>query len=161
MDPALAPWVLVSELHWMSSKLLERRLRDLGVSVTQSRVLSILHYAAIPIAPSAIEALLFQESESAQGVIRRAASRGWVERLAFRSRHRRCALQLTEAGNKLAERAIQISRELYDELFAAALSETERHDVESALRKVRAVAFALPETDVKLRRAQQFSIWTD
>ena len=32
MDPAMMPWVLVSELYWMSYKLQERRFYHLGVS---------------------------------------------------------------------------------------------------------------------------------
>ena len=34
MDPALMPWALVSELYWMSYKLLERRMYHLGVSAS-------------------------------------------------------------------------------------------------------------------------------
>jgi hypothetical protein len=56
---------------------------------------------------------------------------------------------------------VQIMRELYDELFAAALGAVERRQVEAGLRKVRALGFNLPETDFKLRRAQQYPIWKD
>jgi hypothetical protein len=56
---------------------------------------------------------------------------------------------------------VQIMRDLYEELFAAGLSATERRQVEAGLRKVRAIGFKLPETDFKLRRAQQFPIWKD
>lgn len=65
MDPALMPWVLVSELYWMSYKwmsykLLERRLYHLGVSASQSRALVVLYYSAEPVKPSRIAALVFR-----------------------------------------------------------------------------------------------------
>jgi len=42
MDPALMPWVLVSEVYWVSWKLLERRLYHLGISASQARLLAVL-----------------------------------------------------------------------------------------------------------------------
>ena len=56
---------------------------------------------------------------------------------------------------------IEISDALYDELFGAALGAVEKRQIEVALRKVRALGFKLPETDFKLRRAQQYPIWKD
>jgi DNA-binding MarR family transcriptional regulator len=161
MDPTLMPWALVSELHWMSYKLLERRLYHLAVSASQSRVLAVLHYAAEPIKPSVIATLLFQETQSITGILHRIESKGWVRRLPDPDDRRAVGLQLTDAGRKLTAEIIQIMQELYDELFAAAMSATERRQVEAGLRKVRAVGFKLPETDFKLRRAQQFPIWKD
>jgi DNA-binding MarR family transcriptional regulator len=161
MDPTLTPWVLVSELYWMSNKLLERRLYHLGVSAAQSRVLVALHYSTEPIKPSLIATLLFQEMQSITGILNRVESRGWVVRTPDPNDHRAVGLQITDAGRKLTSEIVQIMRELYDELFAAALSATERRQVEAGLRKVRALGFKLPETDFKLRRAQQFPIWKD
>jgi DNA-binding MarR family transcriptional regulator len=80
MDPALMPWALVSELYWMSYKLLERRLYHLGVSASQSRVLAVLYYAAGPMKPSLVATLLFQETQSITGILHRVDSRGWVVR---------------------------------------------------------------------------------
>lgn len=74
---------------------------------------------------------------------------------------RALGLELTIAGRKVTAEIIQIMRELYDELFGAALGATERRQLEAALRNVRARGFKLPETDFKLRRAQQYPIWTD
>ena len=161
MDPALMPWVLVSELYWMSYKLLERRLYDLGVSASQARVLAVLHYAPEPIKPSLIATLLFQETQSITGILQRIESRGWVVRTPDPNDRRAVGLQLTDAGRKLTSEIVQIMRGLYDELFGAALGAAERRQVESGLRKVLALAFKLPETDFKLRRAQQFPIWKD
>ncbi len=161
MDPALMPWVLVSELYWMSYKLLDRRLYHLGVSASQSRVLAVLYYAAAPIKPSLVATLLFQETQSITGILHRIESRGWVARKPDPDDHRAVGLHLTDAGRKLAAEIVQISRELYDELFAAGLSAAEQRQVEAGLRKVRALGFKLPETDFKLRRAQQFPIWKD
>jgi hypothetical protein len=56
---------------------------------------------------------------------------------------------------------VDISDSLYDDMFGNVLSAAERRQVESALKKVRALGFKLPETDFKLRRAQQYGIWKD
>ena len=161
MDPALMPWALVSELYWMSYKLLERRMYLLGLGASQARVLTVLYYAAEPMKPSAIATLLFQETQSITGIVHRVEERGWVQRLADPNDRRAVGLQLTDAGRKLTAEIVQIMGDLYDELFAAGLSDAERRQVEAGLRKVRALAFKLPETDFKLRRAQQFPIWKD
>jgi DNA-binding MarR family transcriptional regulator len=161
MDPSLMPWALISELYWMSYKLLERRLYELGVSASQARVLSVLHHAEGPIKPSAVAILLFQETQSITGIIHRIEERGWVVSTPDPNDRRAIGLQLSDAGRELTEQIVRISRELFDELFAAALSATERRQLEAALKKIRALSFKLPETDFKLRRAQQYPIWKD
>jgi DNA-binding MarR family transcriptional regulator len=161
MDPALMPWALVSEIYWMSWKLLERRFYHLGVSASQARVLSVLHYADAPIKPSAIATLLFQETQSITGILHRLESRDWVRRLPDPNDRRAVGLELTATGRELTKEIVEISQELYDELFGAALGVTESRQVATMLRKVRAVGFKLPETDFKLRRAQQYPIWKD
>ena len=161
MDPAFMPWALVSELYWMSYKLLERRLYHLGVSASQARALVVLHSSGEPIKPSLVATLLFQETQSITGIITRIESRGWVVRKPDPDDRRAIGLQLTDAGRKLTEEIVKIMRELYEELFAAGLSSAEQRQVESGLRKIRALGFKMPETDFKLRRAQQFPIWKD
>ncbi len=161
MDPALASWVLVSEIYWMSQKLLERRLYHLGVSGSQARVIAVLYYAPDPIKPSVVATLLFQETQSITGILHRIESRGWVRRMPDPDDRRAVGLELTDEGRKLALEIIQITGELYDELFAAAMPAAERRQVEASLRKIRALGFKLPETDFRLRRAQQYPVWKD
>ena len=45
----MMPWVLITEIYWMSYKLLERRFYHLGVSASQARVLAVLHFSGGPI----------------------------------------------------------------------------------------------------------------
>ena len=161
MDPALMPWVLISQTYWMSYKLLERRFYELGVSAPQARVMAVLHYAEEPVKPSALAIVLFQETQSITGILHRIESRGWVTRRPDPNDRRAVGLMLTPAGRKVTERIVSISRELYNDLFAAALGTVERRQLEAALRKVRARGFVLPETDFKLRKAQQIPIWRD
>ena len=161
MNPNLHPWVLVSEIYWMSYKLLERRFYDLRVSASQARVMLVLYSAPEPIKPSLIATLLFQETQSITGILQRIESKGWVRRFPDKNDRRAVGLELTPDGRKLAEKLDAISQRLYDELFDSALSAAEAKQVATALRKVRSVGFKLPETDFKLRRAQQFSIWKD
>ena len=157
----MMPWVLVTEVYWMSYKLLERRFYHLGVSASQARVLGVLHFAGAPIKPSLVATLLFQETQSITGILHRIEDRGWVRRLPDPSDRRAVGLELTDKGTELTKEIVEISEGLYDELFASVLTATEKRQVEVALRKVRALGFKLPETDFKLRRAQQYSFWSD
>ena len=161
MDPALASWVLVSEIYWMSQKLLERRLYHLGVSGSQARVIAVLYYAPEPIKPSVVATLLFQETQSITGILHRIESRGWVRRLPDPNDRRAVGLELTDKGREITQQIVQISQELYDDMFGSVLTAAEKKSVETTLRKVRALGFKLPETDFKLRRAQQYPIWKD
>lgn len=157
----MMPWVLVTEIYWMSYKLLERRFYHLGVSSSQARVLAVLHFAKEPIKPSLVATLLFQETQSITGILHRIESRGWVRRLPDPNDRRAVGLELTEKGREITQEIVDISDSLYDDMFGNVLSAAERRQVESALKKVRALGFKLPETDFKLRRAQQYGIWKD
>lgn len=161
MSSGLMPWVLVSEIYWMSYKLLERRFYQLKVSASQARVLAVLYYAPAPLKPSVVATLLFQETQSITGILQRIEARGWVARTPDPNDRRAVGLELTEKGHETTREIVKISSELYDELFSAALSSTERKQLEAALKKVRALGFKLPETDFKLRRAQRYPIWKD
>jgi DNA-binding MarR family transcriptional regulator len=161
MHPALMPWVLVSEIYWMSYKLLERRFYHLGVSASQARVMAILHFAKEPMKPSLVATLLFQETQSITGILHRIETRGWVHRSPDPNDRRAVGLELTQKGHEITAEIVKISEGLYDELFGSALSAAEIRQVESILKKVRTVGFKLPETDFKLRRAQQYPIWKD
>jgi MarR family multiple antibiotic resistance transcriptional regulator len=158
---AMMPWVLITEIYWMSYKLLERRFYHLGVSASQARVLAVLHFAKEPIKPSLVATLLFQETQSITGILHRIESRGWVTRLPDPNDRRAVGLQLTEEGRKITEEIIKISKELYNDMFGSVLNATEKRQIESALKKVRALGFKMPETDFKLRRAQQYPVWKD
>ena len=157
----MMPWVLVTEIYWMSYKLLARRFYHLGVSSSQARVLAVLHFAKEPIKPSLVATLLFQETQSITGILHRIESRGWVRRLPDPNDRRAVGLELTEKGREITQEIVDISDSLYDDMFGNVLSAAERRQVESALKKVRALGFKLPETDFKLRRAQQYGIWKD
>jgi MarR family multiple antibiotic resistance transcriptional regulator len=157
----MMPWVLVTEVYWMSNKLLERRFYHLGVSASQARVLMVLHYAKGPIMPSLVATLLFQETQSITGILHRVESRGWVERLPDPDDRRAVGLVLTPEGCEVTSEIVQIARDLYTDMFASVLTAAEKRQVETALKKVRALAFKMPETDFKLRRAQQYAIWRE
>jgi len=161
MHPALMPWVLISEIYWMSYKLLERRFYHLGVSASQARVLAVLHFAKEPMKPSLVATLLFQETQSITGILHRIETRGWVRRSPDPNDRRAVGLELTDKGHEITAEIVKISQELYDELFGSALTAAEIRQVETMLKKVRTIGFRLPETDFKLRRAQQYPIWKD
>jgi len=158
---ALAPWLLVTEIYWMSYKLLERRFYHLGVSASQARVLAVLYFTNAPIKPSLVATLLFQETQSITGILHRIESRGWVRRLPDPNDRRAVGLQLTDEGREITAEIVKISEELYRDMFGSVLTASEKRQVETILKKVRAVGFKLPETDFKLRRAQQYAIWKD
>ncbi len=158
----MMPWVLVTEIYWMSYKLLERRFYHMGVSASQARVLAVLHFSGGPIKPSLVATLLFQETQSITGILHRIESRGWVRRLPDPNDRRAVGLELTDEGRKVTEEIIKISEELYEDMFGnKVITAAEKRQVEVVLKKVRALGFKLPETDFKLRRAQQYGIWKD
>ncbi len=161
MQQKLMPWVLVTQLYWMSYKLLERRFYHLGISASQARVLAVLHFSKDPIKPSLVATLLFQETQSITGILHRIESRGWVERLPDPNDRRAVGLKLTEKGKEITAEIVEISEQLYDDLFSSVISASEKRQIETTLKKVRANGFKLPETDFKLRRAQQYPYWKD
>jgi DNA-binding MarR family transcriptional regulator len=141
---------------------LERRFYHLGVSASQARVLAVLHFSNGPIKPSLVATLLFQETQSITGILHRIESRGWVRRLPDPNDRRAVGLELTDKGREITEEIVKISEELYDDMFGnKVLTSSEKRQVEVILKKVRALGFKLPETDFKLRRAQQYPIWKD
>jgi DNA-binding MarR family transcriptional regulator len=145
----------------MSYKLLERRFYHLGVSASQARVLAVLHFAEGPIKPSLVATLLFQETQSITGILHRIESRGWVRRLPDPNDRRAVGLELTDQGREITAEIVRISEELYQDMFGAVLTAADKRTIETILKKVRSVGFKLPETDFKLRRAQQYGIWRD
>lgn len=161
MYQRILPWALITEIYWMSYKLLERRFYHLGVSASQARVLAVLHYSSGPIKPSLVATLLFQETQSITGILHRIESRGWVRRLPDPNDRRAVGLELTDKGREVTNEIVKISNELYDDMFGSVLTATEKKTVEGILKKVRTNGFKLPETDFKLRRAQQYTIWKD
>jgi DNA-binding MarR family transcriptional regulator len=161
MDPKLRAWALVSELYWMSYKLLERQLYYLDVSVSQARVIALLYFAEGSMQPSQIAMLLFQETQSITGILSRIEEHDWVRRSPHPDDRRAINLELTPEGRRVAAQVVAISEDLYAELFAPAMTVAERRALETALRKVRSASFKLPETDFKLRRARQHPLWSD
>ena len=93
--------MLITEIYWMSYKLLERRFYHLGVSASQARVLAVLHFATEPIKPSLVATLLFQETQSITGILHRIETRGWVRRLPDPHDRRAVGLELTEPGREI------------------------------------------------------------
>lgn len=161
LQQRMMPWILITEIYWMSYKLLERRFYHLGVSASQARVLAVLHFAKAPIKPSLVATLLFQETQSITGILHRIESRGWVRRLPDPNDRRAVGLELTEKGREITDEIVKISEELYDDMFGVVLSATDKRQIETVLKKVRALGFKLPETDFKLRRAQQYGLWKE
>jgi DNA-binding MarR family transcriptional regulator len=153
--------VLITEIYWMSYKLLERRFYHLGVSASQARVLAVLHFSDKPVKPSLVATLLFQETQSITGILHRIESRGWVRRLPDPNDRRAVGLELTDKGREITAEIVRISEELYDDMFGPTLTAADKRALETILKKIRTAGFKLPETDFKLRRAQRYNLWKD
>ncbi len=161
MDPALAPWVQLSQVYWMSFRVLDRRLLPCNVTASQARVLMVLHWSARPLKLTEISALLFQEAQTATAMVHRLETRGLIIRDADPSDQRALRLRLSTAGRELAVAISGIARTLYEELFLTSIRDDEAEQLVTALRKVRDRAFTLPETDFRLRAARRYSIWRE
>jgi DNA-binding MarR family transcriptional regulator len=154
----LLPWTLITELYWLSYKLLERRLFPTGVSVSQARVLGLLYFSNKPVKPSRLATLLFQETQSITGILHRIETKGWVRRLPDPEDRRAVGLELTDKGRELAKKVVAMSEDLYGQVFGP-LNVRERESLERILRKLRSHGLTLPETDAKLRRAGYYDLW--
>src|SRR5438067_760180 len=117
----LMPWVLITEIYWMSYKLLERRFYHLGVSASQARVLAVLHFATEPIKPSLVATLLFQETQTITGILPRIETRGWVRRLPDPPHRRSASLDPAGPGGYIATQIAGIGERLGCGLFASVL----------------------------------------
>ena len=118
---------------------------------------------AVPgaVVQSLVATLLFQETQSITGILHRIESRGWVRRLPDPNDRRAVGLELTDDGRAITGEIMRISDELYGEMFGNVLTANDKKTIEAILKKVRSVGFKMPETDFKLRRAQQYTIWKD
>ena len=154
----MLPWTLITEIYWLTYKLLERRFFPTGVSVSQARVLGLLYFSKKPMKPSRLATLLFQETQSITGILQRIETKRWVRRLPDPEDRRAVGLELTDKGRDLAKRVVAISEDLYGEVFGP-LNARERESMERVLRKLRAHGLILPETDAKLRRAGFYDLW--
>lgn len=160
-DQARTPWTLIDQTYWMVTKLWGRRFYHLGISDSQARLLLALSQAGGPIKPSTVATLLFQETQNITGILHRIEGRGWVRRLPDPNDRRAVGIELTDKGREIVEQIEKVSAGLYNELFAAALTSAQGEQLVELLKAVRAQGFKLPETDFKLRRAQQHPIWKD
>jgi len=70
-----------------------------------------------------------------QGIVRRLASRHYIQRLPDENHKRKINLQLTDAGQKLVAHAIGVATTVTDETLAT-LSESERVTLNNLLRKL-------------------------
>lgn len=154
----ILPWTLITELYWLTYKLLERRFFPTGVSVSQARVLGLLYFSQKPMKPSRIATLLFQETQSITGILHRIETKGWVRRLPDPDDRRAVGLELTNKGRDLAKKVVSISEDFYREMFSP-LTADERRRLETVLKKLRAHGLKLPETDIRLRRAGYYDLW--
>ncbi len=159
MDPQLAPWVQLSQVYWMSYKLLERRLLYLDVSSSQARVLLLLYRSDQTLKVSDISTPMFQEVQTITGMVHRLEARGWVERESDPIDGRAVRLRLSRAGREIAAEVAAVAEHLNDQLFSSAITDKDSRQLVRALRKVRDHAFELPETDFRLRRAQRYKAW--
>jgi DNA-binding MarR family transcriptional regulator len=92
----------------------------------------VLCYSDAPIKPSAAATLLFQETQSITGILHRIEARGWVQRTPDPNDRRAVGITLTASGHKLTAEIVEISEELYAELFASALTAADKRQIERA-----------------------------
>ena len=128
---------------------------------SQPRLLAVLHYSDAPIEPSAVATLLFQETQSITGILHRIEARGWVQRTSDPNDRRAVGITLTASGHSSLRRSSRSRRSSTRSCSRQNRRPQTERQVELRLKKVRAIGFKLPETDFKLRRAQQYPIWKD
>src|SRR6187397_413896 len=96
---------------------LEKRLNHLKLSVAQQRILALVYFAAEPLTPSMLAALLLQETHSVSGLLNRLEDRELITRARDKRDRRVVWVALTNEGRKIAEESIKIVRDLSRELI--------------------------------------------
>lgn len=145
-DPRAKSSTLVTLLDTaiILERALERRMRQIGLSVAQQRLITFLYIAQEPLTPSLLGALLLQKAHSVTSLVAGLEHKGLAVRRYDPHDRRIVFVELTEKGRKAAEEAIAAELELFarfEDILARPYSST----AAEFLRDVRSVALTLAD----------------
>lgn len=138
---------------------LEKRLSHLKLSVAQQRILGLVYFAKENLTPSMLAALLLQETHSVSGLLNRLEDRDLITRTRDRQDRRVVWVELTAAGRKVAEEAINIVVSMSKELDPV-LRGPKAPDMVDVVRKVRDQGFKIAGVREDVRREALRRVWS-
>ncbi len=137
---------------------LEKRLSHLQLSVAQERILALVYFAKESLTPSMLAALLLQETHSVSGLLNRLEDRDLITRTRDRQDRRVVWVGLTTKGKKVAEEAIQISRDMSNE-YKKVLQGPGVDKLIAMVQEVRDLGFRIAGVREEVRREALKRVW--
>jgi DNA-binding MarR family transcriptional regulator len=125
----------VSRLSLVFEQAMKAALGDLGLTYAEFDVLAALRRAGGGLRPSELTRSLYLTSGGTSNVLQRLSAAGYVTREPDESDARGKQVRLTEAGNRVTEKALAASAEVHETVLAAVPEEAIRTAAE-ALRPV-------------------------
>jgi DNA-binding MarR family transcriptional regulator len=137
---------------------LEKRLSHLQLSVAQERILALVYFAKESLTPSMLAALLLQETHSVSGLLNRLEDRDLITRTRDRQDRRVVWVGLTAKGKKVAEEAIQISRDMSAE-YKKVFQGPGVDKLIAMVQEVRDLGFRIAGVREEVRREALKRVW--
>ena len=103
--PAVRASRILNQTYSVSYRLIEHRLREVGISPAQFRALSLVKLIAPPLTPGVLAMRLALDARTASDLIGRLEALGWMRRVRDLPDRRAARLELTEEGEAMLARA--------------------------------------------------------
>ncbi len=142
----------------IAQRALEKKLAHLKLSVAQQRILALVYYAKERLTPSMLAALLLQETHSVSGLLNRLEDRDLILRTRDRQDRRVVWVELTPAGKRVAEEAIDIALKMAQDFKPIITDKRETVDI---LRRARDLGFKMAGVKENVRREALRRVWGD
>jgi len=142
----------------IAQRAMEKRLSHLGLSVAQQRIITLVYLANESLTPSGLAALLLQETHSVSGLLNRLEDRELITRFRDKRDRRVVWVGLSGDGQTMAEKAIEVAREISREL-APVLSRARGNRAIEALRAARDIGFKIAGVKEEVRREALRRVW--
>ena len=104
-------WVALTRSHYYLQKLRNEQLKKIGLSMTQSTVLAIVHRSklfGVDATPAEISKNLLKAPSTTTELISRMVDQGMVKKVQDLERRNMVRIELTELGKSLYEKSINV-----------------------------------------------------
>ncbi|MCX6012374.1 MAG: MarR family transcriptional regulator [Chloroflexi bacterium] len=98
-------WVLFHQSHYAIEQLRQKELDELGISMTQATVLSIIKTMNVPPTPAEISRRIFREPNTISELINRMAKQGLIIKVKDLERKNMVRIALTPKGDDIYEQS--------------------------------------------------------
>jgi DNA-binding MarR family transcriptional regulator len=130
-------WVLLQQAHYMLGKLREKELKELDVSMTQSKVLAIIKSLKSPATPAEIARRVLRAPHTVSELISRMVAQGLVRKVKDLDRKNMVRIEITQKGEQAYEKSTEMK---YMSEVVSQLPATDRKNLNSYLIRLRDLA---------------------